>query len=463
MLPCVDDPVVAGASTVIGGPVGQRAWFRSGWWTPLRVLLVMAGATVLVFGLGTKEHCRSAGWTENNQYFHLCYSDAPPLYSARGLDRGVLPYVTSAADRLAKGVDSAVEYPVLTGLVMWGEAKLVPTLAADDPATAYFDINLVVETACLLGAVALTALTVRRRPWDAALVALCPAAALTLPINWDMLAVLLVAGGMWAWARERPQLAGVLIGLGTAAKLYPVLLLLPLALLGWRTGRLRPVASAAVAGALAWLVVNLPFMLLNFESWATFYRLSQSRPAGFSSVWYLLQIHGYVVLPLNTWASGLTAVLLLAVCALALLAPRRPRVAQLAFLVVAAFLLANKVYSPQYLLWLVPLAALARPRWRDFWIWQTGELLHFVGIWLYLGQYANPNRGLGDIGYTWLVLAHVAGTLWLAAVVVRDVLQPECDPVRADGGEDDPTGGVFDGLPDARTPLAALRPAVPTP
>ena len=34
------------------------------------------------------------------------------------------------------------------------------------------------------------------------------------------------------------------------------------------------------------------------------------------------------------------------------------------FLIVVAFTLTNKVYSPQYSLWLVPLAVMARPRWR---------------------------------------------------------------------------------------------------
>ena len=38
-----------------------------------------------------------------------------------------------------------------------------------------------------------------------------------------------------------------------------------------------------------------------------------------------------------------------------MLAPRRPRFGAMAFLVIAAFLLTNKVYSPQYVLWLLPL------------------------------------------------------------------------------------------------------------
>ena len=36
------------------------------------------------------------------------------------------------------------------------------------------------------------------------------------------------------------------------------------------------------------------------------------------------------------------------------------------------------------MLWLIPLAALARPKWRDFLIWQACEVAYFLGIWMYL-------------------------------------------------------------------------------
>jgi hypothetical protein len=60
----------------------------------------------------------------------------------------------------------------------------------------------------------------------------------------------------------------------------------------------------------------------------------------------------------------------------------------------------------------------------------------------------NPARALGEDGYDITVLAHIAGTLWLMAMVVRDILRPEYDPVRFDGS-DDPAGGVLDNAPDA--------------
>ena len=118
--------------------------------------------------------------------------------------------------------------------------------------------------------------------------------------------------------------------------------------------------------------------------------------------------------------------------ALTLAAPRRPRFAQLAFLVVAAFILINKVYSPQYVLWLIPLAALARPRWRDFLIWQAGEVVYFLGIWFYLAYTTSGDKhqGLPTEGYQLAIGPHLLCTLYLCAVIVRDILMPERDVVR---------------------------------
>ncbi len=449
LLPTRDDPLVAALSEGVGGPAGGRLWPGQSWWTPIRVLLVLS-FLASALALAAKQDCREDGWSTPFQFVHACYSDVPSLYFGRGLADGHLPYVADLPP------EQQVEYPVLTGAVMWLTAQFVPD--SGDPgrrALWYFDVNLIFIAAAAAVAVAATARTAGRRPWDAAMLAIAPGYILAGTVNWDLWAVMLTALAMLAWARDRPLQAGVLLGLAIAMKFYPLVLLGPLFLVCLRAGRLADFARAAAATAAAWLAVNLPVMLAAYDGWARFYELSRERGAGFSSIWYVMVLKGVERAGDGSWLNRVSLVSFVACClavaALAMVAPRRPRFAQLAFLTLAAFLLTNKVYSPQYVVWLLPLAVLARPRWRDFLIWQVGEVVHFFGIWSYLSGYGaggDPNRAIGADAYSLSVLAHIVSTLWLVAIVVRDVLEPEHDPIRADGS-DDPSGGPVDGAPDA--------------
>jgi uncharacterized membrane protein len=126
-------------------------------------------------------------------------------------------------------------------------------------------------------------------------------------------------------------------------------------------------------------------------------------------------------------------------------------VAQLFFLTLATFLLSNKVWSPQYVIWLVPLAVLARPWLWSYALWQIAEVGYFFAIWAYLITVIAGPRG-GGIGtglYFAAVLARFGTVLLLCALVVKDILRPGTDLVRA-GGTDDPAGGVLAGAPDVR-------------
>ncbi|NEC93602.1 hypothetical protein G3I71_49560, partial [Streptomyces sp. SID12501] len=86
---------------------------------------------------------------------------------------------------------------------------------------------------------------------------------------------------------------------------------------------------------------------------------------------------------------------------------------------------------------------------RDFLIWQACEVAYFLGIWFYLAYTSSGDKhqGLPLEGYQFAIAAHLVGTLYLCAVVVRDILLPERDVVRRDGS-DDPSGGVLDGAED---------------
>ncbi|MFF9312099.1 glycosyltransferase family 87 protein [Streptomyces sp. NPDC014748] len=449
VLPTRQDEVAAAGSELIGGPIGRRALLAASWWTPVRVI-ALVGIGMFALGLVQKAPCYHSGWFfgASSQYTKACYSDIPHLYQGRGFADGLVPYF----DKLT-GDMPYLEYPVLTGVFMEVASWLTPHSGTmQHQEQWYWMVNAGMLMVCAAVIVVCVVRTHARRPWDGLLVALAPAFALTATINWDLLAVALTAAAMLMWSRGRSLAFGVLIGLATAAKLYPVLLLGPLLVLCWRAGRWREFGSALGGAVVAWLVVNLPVMLFASDGWWQFYRFSHDRGVDFGSFW-LIWSQESTDPPstdfVNTGATLLMVLCALGIAALALTARRRPRFAQLAFLIVAAFVLTNKVYSPQYVLWLVPLAVLARPKWRDFLIWQACEVAYFLGIWMYLAYTTSgdAHKGLPTEGYHWAIALHLAGTLYLCAIVVRDILRPERDVVRRTG-DDDPSGGVLDRADD---------------
>jgi uncharacterized membrane protein len=291
--------------------------------------------------------------------------------------------------------------------------------------------------------------------------ALSPIVAVHVFTNFDALAVALAAGGLLAWARQRPLLAGILLGLGGAAKLYPLFVLGPLLVLCWRAGKLREWRRSVLGAVVAWVAVNAPIAILFPQGWWEFFRLNSTRPADYDSVYNAISVlTGWAGFdgPLNGQSPRIlnlvTAAAFLLACAgiaaIAMTAQRRPRVASLVFLVVAAFLLTNKVWSPQYSLWLVPLAVLALPRWLPLLAWMVVDAYLWLPRMGYFLNMADPARGNSQEVFVWVVLVRDALVLLLCAWVIYTIYRPESDPVRR-AGPDDPAGGVLDQAPDQVT------------
>jgi len=460
--PTREDPVAAASSPIVGGPLGDRIARFAPPWSVLRVLIVLATAGYVV-GYVLDYSCVDGLWASPDRYEQLCYSDIPALFGYRGFAEGFIPYLQTPPG------GQPLEYPVLTGVFMWIASLVASPIAGvigAEPIVAFFDVNVIGLLAFLLIAVVATALTVRHRPWDAAMVALAPTVILGATINWDLIPIALAALAMLAWARSKPGWAGIALGLAIAAKFYPVLLLGAFAILALRSGRWRPALVLLGSTVATWLVVNAPFAIANREGWWYFYSFNSERGVDFGSIWYAASVLGLPAVPadaLNVVAAATFLALLVAIAVLCLGLRRRPRLAQVAFLVIAAFVLSGKVYSPQYVLWLVPLAAMARPRWRDFLIWQVGEVVYFAAIWWHLAGYdVEDAKALGTELYAIATFIHVAATVYFAVMVIRDMLKPEHDPVRSDGIDadaDDPGGGPFDGAPDVVTLAGVSRPA----
>ena len=491
-LPSRTDTLGAALSQVVGGPVGRHALVgRTRVFTPLRVMFAVA-LVFLALGWSTKAPClqtvgtgwpdqRVANWENQRAYYEFCYSDTVPLYGAELLSQGKFPYKSSWLELDANGKPriqydgrSAVrymEYPVLTGVYQFVSMSLAKTytaiakssglalLAGVAEVVMFFNVAAFGLALAWLATVWATSMLAGRRVWDGALVAASPILIFQAFTNFDALATALATGGLLAWARRRPVLAGILIGLGASAKLYPALLLLPLLLLGIRTGRFGDAVRTTSVAVLVWCVVNLPVLLLYPRGWSEFFRLNARRNQDMDSLYNVIKSFtgwrgfdpdlGFWQPPsvLNAVVGALFVLCCAAIAYIALTAPRRPRVAQLAFLMVAAFLLVNKVWSPQFSLWLVPLAVLALPHRRVLLAWMTVDALVWVPRMLYL--YGEQNKGLSEQWFTVTVLIRDLAVIALIVMVIRQIYRPAEDLVRRSAGIDDPSGGIFDSAPDA--------------
>lgn len=463
--PSRSDGFVRGVSGLIGGPLGDHAVAldqppgrESRFWTATRIVLAMVCLTLALHWV-QKSPCQDGAWQNNVQYTRFCYTDVLALYYAERLNEGAVPYQ-----------DHPVEYPVLTGYFMGALGLPVHALGQNDPGLNqgmwFYNLNALVLGALAVATVAVLLALRRRRPWDAALFALAPALMLTATVNWDLLAIGLAAFGLFAWARSRPLAAGVLLGLAGAAKMWPLFILGPILVLALRAGRLRAALTAFGAALVSLMLVNLPVAIPYRENWDRFFELNSTRPIDWGTLWYIgryldgkfdsanpadlgpFEWLNVNIPTLNTLSYALFGLACLGVAALGLLAPRRPRLAQLAFLVVAAFLIFSKVWSQQFVLWLLPLVVLARPKWGAFLAWQVAEVCYFVAFYGELLGAATSKPVFPEGVFVLASTLRLATVVVLCVLVVREILRPELDPVRRTYA-DDPDGGLLDGAPDA--------------
>lgn len=423
---------------------------------PVIIWLLVLTAVGAVIAVLSKQWCRVNAWPAAEQHLHMCYSDFTQLFGTRGMADKLFPYFTGLP------AEQALEYPVLLAIVAGVTAMLIPGIGfSPERQLAYFDLNSALSFICWAVIVVAIAYAAKTRSRDAIMVALAPGIILTSQLNWDLWAVMLATLGLLAFSRKHIVLAGVLLGLGAAAKLYPFFIFGAILVLCLRSGRMRHFWVSLASGVVAWLAVNVPFMITTFDEWSRFYTFSGDRPAGNSSLWLAFAGTGMSGSMMSLLSNGLFALACLGIAYVGLSAQRRPRMAQLAFLIIAAFLLLGKVYSPQFVMWLIPLYVLARPKWREFLVWQVVEVFHWAVVWLWSAKAVSDGVYFGgswtiEILYGLGIVAHMAMLIYICIKIIGDIRHPERDVVRADG-IDDPLAGPIENAPDAFVLPAAKK------
>ena len=351
-------------------------------------------------------HCIGSNWATPGQYIHACYSDIPALFGERGLSTGAWSYASGS---------NSVEYPVLTGTIMWLLAKLT----FGSGAVGYFYINAVFIAGLFIS---LGFLIQRMKPELAYLYALAPAAVASLYINWDLWAIISMVAAIYWFDRKKFDYSALALGISVATKFMPIFLLLPIIYLFWHQRSYKVLARYLAIFTSVVVLINLPFALTTPTGWWRFYELNLNRSSDWGSIWYSLSALGINLSNIN-YLSILLLLIGFAALAIYLLELNKvPELAEISFIVLAVVMTASKVYSPQYVLWLVPLAVLALNNKKDvyaFWVWQGAEMIYHLAIWQHLAVVTDAKFGLPADLYALISLARMAALGFFISVLVR--------------------------------------------
>jgi uncharacterized membrane protein len=386
--------------------------------TPARGrLLWPAAALVLLWAVATTVGPFS-DTTVNDLFVYRSYADV--------LLDGRLPYL-----------DFGFEYPPLAAIPLWAAG-----LPGTDEPTYAVSFGALMAGCALVGQVLAARLagSLREGAVVAWLLALAPIViGASVRTHFDALPVAFALGGLLALARDRPSLGFLLLALGTMTKLFPGLLAV-LAFV-WLTA--RGDGRAALRGGAIFvavvLAISLPFA---GSGYVASFRFHMERPVQIEStpatVLFALggsDVTGTNLRPDRFKSNGLdgghagaveTLFSLLLACALAavvaLAARRRDarHLALCAFAALLAFVTLGKVFSPQYVIWLAPFAALA-------WVWRQRAVAALTGAAIVLTHVEFPSRYFDlineDPTVIWIVAARnvllLAAFAVLAATLVR--------------------------------------------
>jgi len=368
-------------------------------------------------------HCENTTWATPDQYIHACYSDLPSLFSARGLDKNQWPYSSNT---------NAVEYPVLTGVIMFLTAALV------DSPIAYFNLNVIF---LMFIFVALVLITRKIKPEYGYLLPVAPAMLASLFINWDLWAIITMLLSIYWFDRKADLYSALAIGISISTKFLPIFLLFPIAFIMWRQNRIKELSKYLAITLSVWLLINVPFILTTPTGWWRFYKLNLERGADWGSLWLALNQLGIGLTNLNFLAILLLLIGMTSIAIFLFELKSTPTLGSVAFIVLAVVMVVSKVYSPQYVLWLTPLAIIALTSSKDlpaFWIWQGGEIIYHVAIWQHLALVTGAHFGLPQEGYALLTLLRIAVSLNLVWILMKRALEAR-----------NPQGSAFDLLFEA--------------
>ena len=276
-------------------------------------------------------------------------------------------------------VQHPVEYPALTGLIMW----LISFLVSPSQTAVYDYYRITAGIQIVLFALCAYLIYKLVGKKYAYYFALAPAVLYSLNRNWDIWAIVAMLFAILLFERKKYILSAILLSVAIATKFFPIVLMLPIMIIFLRNRQISNFIKYGLTVLITWVLINLPFVLVDLEGWAYFYKFSAERALGSASFYELVNIFipGIKFSSIHFYILNILVFLL--VTAFLMKLKTVPTLAESSFFVMFAFILFNKQYSMQYVIWLTSLAVITlayiSKRNRDsliyiFIIWQAFEL-----------------------------------------------------------------------------------------
>ncbi|OGD54850.1 hypothetical protein A3K80_01350 [Candidatus Bathyarchaeota archaeon RBG_13_38_9] len=305
---------------------------------PNELKLILAAATIIfLFSV----------WEHLPPIIPHHYTDITSIYWREGIGTGehLIPYF-----------EFEFEYPIIIGLIVYLTSSVRLFIKDFATAMSYFMIaNSAILYAFTVGIIIVLYRILERVKGDSSRFWKCflitPSFIMFIVFNWDIIAIFFSTLALYYFLKGERLKADLSIGMGIAAKLYPAMLI-PVFMIeekNWRE-RIKHLAIPLIFFGL----LNLPFMILNFETWFGTYMFHTEW--GIENSWLVFFFDKY---DQNSHYVGLVVLLYFVFKGLMESGRRdygssQMRIINRALLVSIAWLLGNYVVTPQMALMLLP-------------------------------------------------------------------------------------------------------------
>jgi uncharacterized membrane protein len=379
------------------------------------LLLSCAGIAVALLKFN---YCLAADFSGISTTSYGCYSDIPIFWNSHLFEAHLWPYKAVNLQEVNQ-VINPIEYPFLTGFVMWLLSYITPLNGNSDG--NYFIVNVIFISLLFIGSFFILN---KLKDKSYKLIALAPSVAFSLFINWDMWVVYTLLVALYFYEKDEFHKSSFFLAISISFKLFPVVILPLVLILGLKNRNLRIALTYVGRVGAYFILINAPAAIYNFEGWSFFYRISSERGFGSGSIWEILDLIGVEYIPDNLVFLICTFVLFIFITYFVYNFETRLKLSELTYYYIFAFVLFNKIYSPQYVIWLTFLAALAVQTLRHkvfFAVWQITELVYHFAIWRYIHWqgYGMHTSGLSPENYTWISVARYTGMILFTLSLIQ--------------------------------------------